>query len=43
MSHSTRKIKPYNLSSQSGARITDEHSNQQLIRPIKTFLLVEDD
>ena len=43
MSYSTQKINPDNFSRQSGARITDKHSNQQIIRPIKKSLLVEED
>ena len=42
MSHSTRKIKPDNLSSQSDLDRVSRQSNQQLIRPIKKLLLVEE-
>ena len=39
MSHSTLKIKPDNLSGQTGARIIDKHSNQQLKKVFVFFFI----
>ena len=43
MSHSTWKIKLDNFARQSDLDRVSKQSNQQLIRPIKKLLLVEED